>query len=100
VTTRALGAAVAATKGLSVAAEKSAISARRMRRGWPLGESSTAPATNILPCGLRPWLPAGGSSFRRNGISASSIFTTPSSRLRSGSTKARRSLVSSNQALL
>src|SRR5512134_251586 len=100
VTTRAPGAATAATNGLSVAAEKSAIGARRMRRGWPSGESSTAPATNILPCGLRPRPPAGGSSLRRRGISVSSISTTPSSRPRPGSTMARRSFCSRSHPLL
>ncbi len=41
-------------EGLERGAGKSAIGARRMRRGLPSGESSTAPATSILPCELRP----------------------------------------------
>ena len=44
----------AATKGLSVAAEKSAIGVRRMRRGRPSGESSTAAATNRAVPVARP----------------------------------------------
>ena len=57
VITRAPGAEVPATKARRLRAEKSPIGASRMRRGSPSGDSSTAPAMRILPCGLRPCPP-------------------------------------------
>ena len=52
-------------------------SASRMRRGSPSGDSSTAPAMRILPCGLRPCPPAVGSFTVRNGRVASSSRPGP-----------------------
>ncbi len=65
-----------------------------------LGDSSTAPAMRILPCGLRPCPPVAGSLAVRNGRGASSISIGSSSKLRSGSTMARRRLCSPSRALL
>ena len=60
-------------EGRRLRAEKSPIGASRMRRGSPSGDSSTAPAMRILPCGLRPCPPVAGSFAVRNGRVASSI---------------------------
>ena len=65
--TRAPGAGVPATKARRRRAEKSPIGASRMRHGSPSGDSSTAPAMRILPCGLRPCPPVAGSLAVRNG---------------------------------
>src|SRR5512132_4401742 len=72
------GATLAAMKPCSEGAEKSVISARRMRPGAPFA-TSTAPATSILPWWLRPPPPATGSSLVRKGISVSSTSSRPAS---------------------
>ncbi len=59
--------------------------------------SSTAPATGILPSGLRPG--PEGAPLSRCGRLASSIPTRPDSGLLSGVAMARRSLAASIQAL-
>ena len=46
-------------------AEKFSSGARRMRRGWPSGDSSIAPMKCSLPTALRPCPPAMGSSLVR-----------------------------------
>ena len=74
------------------------LASRRLARCDALpSPSSTAPATGILPSGLRPG--PGGAPLSRCGRQASSISTRPDSGLRSGLTMARRSLAASIQAL-
>jgi hypothetical protein len=106
------GFTLAQTKASREAADLSGIAARRIRPdrvskylapvrrsfAWlvPRSTTATAPAIRIFPdfTGSKKVLSA------RNGISAGSTSTTPSSGSRSGSTIDRRSFCVSNQAVL
>ncbi len=69
------------------------VRARRIRRGRPSADSSTAPTMKSLATGLRPpFRCSTGSCFERNGISVSQVSTRVCRRLRPRSTIARSTI--------